>query len=48
MPVMVSLMKRRPDIYQSEICIICNKKKEILEHVLICSSLEPIWKNIEN
>ena len=48
MPVLVSLKRRRPDLYRTDVCILCNESKETLDHLIVCSFFEGIWENIED
>ena len=49
LPVLKALAKRRPDIYKSSYCILCNEdKEEDQDHLTICKGHEKGWTDTEN
>ena len=48
LPVLKTLLTRRPDIYTSDICIVCNSGiSETQDHLAECSYYKISWQNIE-
>jgi len=49
LPVLKTLTQRRPDLYKSAICILCNKDhEEDQDHLATCSEHEKGWESTEN
>lgn len=49
LPVLKTLAQRRPDIYKSPNCILCNKgSEEDQNHLAICEKHEQEWRNAED
>ena len=44
---MNELNRRRPEMYQSDICIICLTEKETVRHLASCTEMQSIWRLIE-
>jgi hypothetical protein len=49
LPVLKTLVQRRPDIYESPFCVVCNEEtEEDQEHLACCKGHEKSWRETEN
>ena len=46
LPTLNTLEERYPEIISSTFCLFCNKEKETLDHLVLCSSLSNTWSRI--
>ena len=48
LPTLSELRKRKPELYKSNYCILCEKNcSEDLDHIMSCSALQKLWKEVE-